>query len=277
MPGSGIGVGLLFDGPNDMSSSPSLKRKSSETTRPVTAPRRVLNPYAPSSSESEDDIEPGLDEVESIRRSLRQPQRRQPANTSDRSKKGWLAHQSVFPPSSSSSSETDESDKQTEDESDVEAEERSRMMGRSRAVKPKGSKGRTSQARHRYEEADDELEGFALSSSEIRRANIGGRGDPPLEDLEEPLLGPDELDQNGRTTRVPVRLQVYHGRFAHWEREGLRKYKGESGCCVSGELSLTCQDSGFLALWLSSVLAVLIGLLFVWGSTEVSRFSMSLR
>lgn len=29
------------------------------------------------------------------------------------------------------------------------------------------------------------------------------------------------------TTRVPVRLQVYHGRFGHWEREGLRKYKGE--------------------------------------------------
>jgi hypothetical protein len=28
------------------------------------------------------------------------------------------------------------------------------------------------------------------------------------------------------TTKVPVRLQVYHGRFGHWEREGLRKYKG---------------------------------------------------
>lgn len=227
MPRSSVGVGLLFDGPNDMSSAPSLKRKSSETTRPNSMPRRVPNPYAPSSSESEDDIEPGLDEVESIRRSLRQPARRPPATTSDRSKKGWLAHQSVFPPSSSSSSETEESDKQTEDESDEEAEERSRMMGRSRAAKAKGAKGRVSQARHRSEEADDELDEYALSASEVRRANIGGgqRGQPP-EDLEEPLLGPDEMDENGRTTRVPVRLQVYHGRFAHWEREGLRKYKG---------------------------------------------------
>lgn len=28
-------------------------------------------------------------------------------------------------------------------------------------------------------------------------------------------------------------------------------------------------DSGFLALWLSSIFAVIFGLLFVWGSTDV--------
>lgn len=44
--------------------------------------------------------------------------------------------------------------------------------------------------------------------------------------LEEPLLGADDVAH--LTTRVPVRLQVYRGRFGHWEREGLRKYKGES-------------------------------------------------
>lgn len=43
--------------------------------------------------------------------------------------------------------------------------------------------------------------------------------------LEEPLLGADDVAH--LTTRVPVRLQVYRGRFGHWEREGLRKYKGE--------------------------------------------------
>lgn len=48
---------------------------------------------------------------------------------------------------------------------------------------------------------------------------------PHQDALDEPLLGPDEITQ--MTTRVPVRLQVYHGRFGHWEREGLRKYKGE--------------------------------------------------
>jgi hypothetical protein len=31
-------------------------------------------------------------------------------------------------------------------------------------------------------------------------------------------------------------------------------------------------DSGFLALWLSSILAVIFGLLFVWGSSDVSLF-----
>lgn len=42
--------------------------------------------------------------------------------------------------------------------------------------------------------------------------------------LEEPLLGADDVAH--LTTRVPVRLQVYRGRFGHWEREGLRKYRG---------------------------------------------------
>lgn len=31
-------------------------------------------------------------------------------------------------------------------------------------------------------------------------------------------------------------------------------------------------DSGFLALWLASIFGVIFGLLFVWGSTEVSVY-----
>ena len=30
------------------------------------------------------------------------------------------------------------------------------------------------------------------------------------------------------------------------------------------------SDSGYLALWLTSLLGVLVGLCFVWGSTDVS-------
>lgn len=86
----------------------------------------VPNPYAASSS-SEEPLDPPI---------------------SERAKRGWIAHQSVFPPSSSSSA--------TEDS----------------------------------------------------------------EDLNEPLVQPG--------VAVPTRLHVYHGRFAHWEREGLRKYKGGS-------------------------------------------------
>ncbi|KAL1413259.1 hypothetical protein Q8F55_001014 [Vanrija albida] len=130
-----------------------------------------------------------------------------------RNKKGWLAYQSVFP--SSSSSEATESDKGTEsDDSD------------------NGGMAVMGQPRRKPHVADDPFQ--------------GGQGST----LEEPLLGPDEITQ--MTTKVPVRLQVYHGRFGHWEREGLRKYK----------------DSGFLALWLTSLLAIVIGLMFVWGSTD---------
>lgn len=110
----------------------------------------IPNPY--SSDESED--EPTLDQVAFIRRSL-----------TDRAKKGWMAHQSVFPPSSSSDTDS-ESDKETEQDTE-----------------------------------DDPLD--------------------PLDELEEPLIEPGER-------KPPVRLQVYHGRFGHWEREGLRKYKGAS-------------------------------------------------
>ncbi|RSH81469.1 hypothetical protein EHS25_006826 [Saitozyma podzolica] len=223
--GSGIGVGLLFAGPDDTEAKPKSK---------------VPNPYAPSSSESDEEVEADLEEVETIRRSLRKQSQPQPAPLSERAKKGWLAHQSIFPPSSVSSSDDSESEKETEDES---GDERSRMMGRSRRKERSRSKSRDT--------AD--VEGYMLSPSELYHASTN----PPVDeqtDLEEPLLGPDELERTrgGKATRVPVRLQVYHGRFGHWEREGLRKYK----------------DSAFLALWLTSILGVLIGLCFVWGSTE---------
>jgi hypothetical protein len=185
-----------------------------------------------------------------MRRSLRATPNARAARAkepiSQRAKKGWLAHQSVYPPSSSSSSETDESDKETEEDSD--ADERVGMMGRSRKVRSKSGQAPA----NNDEEDEDEVDGYIFSPSEFQDTRH------PRQDLtdalDEPLLGPDELDRaRGPAGKVPIRLQVYHGRFGHWEREGLRKYK----------------DSGFLALWLTSILAVLIGLLFVWGSTDV--------
>lgn len=116
-----------------------------------------------------------------------------------KNKKGWLAYQSVFP--SSSSSEATESEKETEDES---GDERIGMMGQSRRKS------------HPRADALPVLSGAS-------------------ETLEEPLLGPDEITQ--MTTKVPVRLQVYHGRFGHWEREGLRKYKG-----MPSSLNLSLRD-----------------------------------
>jgi hypothetical protein len=185
-----------------------------------------------------------LEEVDTMRRSLRTTpagvgKKKEPV--SERAKKGWLAHQSIFPPSSSSSSETDESEKETEEDS---ADERVGMMGRSRRVKSKPRQEEMD------DEDEDEVDGYILSPSELQDTRR-----MPGEHLDEPLLGPDELDQvRAGNGKVPIRLQVYHGRFGHWEREGLRKYK----------------DSGFLALWLTSIMGVLIGLLFVWGSTDVS-------
>ncbi|EJT50677.1 hypothetical protein A1Q1_08229 [Trichosporon asahii var. asahii CBS 2479] len=54
--------------------------------------------------------------------------------------------------------------------------------------------------------------------------------------LEEPLLGADDVAH--LTTRVPVRLQVYRGRFGHWEREGLRKYRGSNETKAATTLDL---------------------------------------
>ena len=250
--GSGIGIGLLFGSQQDHTPIQSRSRINAKDQGKGIGKGKgkargnlrssIPNPYSRSSSESEDEIEPDLEEVEIMRRSLRATpagigSKKEPI--SERAKKGWLAHQSIFPPSSSSSSETDESEKETEEDS---ADERVGMMGRSRRVK--------TQREVEDDEDEDEVDGYVLSPSELQDERR-----MPGEHLDEPLLGPDELDQaRSGNGKVPIRLQVYHGRFGHWEREGLRKYK----------------DSGFLALWLTSILGVLIGLLFVWGSTDVS-------
>lgn len=215
---SGIGVGLLFDAPDGSGGDP---RGSSTPARHAQIP----DPYG-ASSDSEGEIELDLDRVAEARRSLLKPT---PAAPRDgRSRKGWLAHHSVFP--SSSSSEASESDKETEDESVV--HQRFGLMGQSRRQPPPATPIPVSTA---YQYA-----------------------------LDEPLLGPDEVAQ--MTTRVPVRLQVYHGRFGHWEREGLRKYKGE----LTPPRLANSTDPAFLALWLTTLLGVLFGLLFVWGSSDVS-------
>ena len=195
--GSGIGVGLLFADPIASSSRNTAPGSSSRRARrPKTT---IPNPYAPSSS-SDDEIEPDLEEVANVRRTLASKISQQP----ERAKKGWLAHQSEFPPSSSSSSETD-SDKETEPDSEM--DERSRMMGISRYQKKKQTQA----------QRDGEFDGSdALPPY------------PEASTLNEPLLGPEEMEGRGRTTSLPVRLQVYHGRFGHWQREGLRKYKGAS-------------------------------------------------
>jgi hypothetical protein len=255
-----MGIGLLFGSQqhphqtrSSINSKDKGKGKSRERERGVSSKSKIPNPYAPSSSESdEDEIEPDLEEVDTMRRSIRAtplPTRtREPI--SQRAKKGWLAHQSIFPPSSSSSSETDESDKETEEDSDPDANERVGMMGRSRKVVKSKSRQAPSY-KTKDEEDEDEVDGYILSPSELEDVKHTRQAGPALD---EPLLGPDELDRTrGPTGKVPIRLQVYHGRFGHWEREGLRKYK----------------DSGFLALWLTSIMAVLIGLIFVWGSTDV--------
>ncbi|OCF44115.1 hypothetical protein I317_02069 [Kwoniella heveanensis CBS 569] len=259
---SAIGPGLLFAGPDD--SGPQPQQHHSEDTSYRSGRNRgkersrskpaVPNPYAPSSSESEDsdegEEEADLDEVAAVRRSLARPLPvgQNKSSRSERAKKGWYAHQSMFPPSSSSSSEESEAEKETESESEL---ENAPIMGRSRR------KSRTKSREDEDEDDDEDGQGYLLTPSELHRASVKPQRAYDLpSNLEEPLLGPDELEEGRgeRRGRIPVRLQVYHGRFGHWEREGLRKYK----------------DSGPLALWLTSLLGVLVGLCFVWGSTDVS-------
>ena len=219
---------------------------------------RIPNPYeASSESEEEDEIEPDLDEV-AARRSLaglrpgvtsqvnRYPSRPpsdavRPPVQSDRARKGWLAHQSVFPPSSSSSDDESESEKETEEDTDDERERRlgadgmrdgiSRMMGQSRAQgEGKGraqSRSASSRAPRGYMLSPSELyEDSMLPGQGMYAGGVGDGGGEMADTMDQPLLEPDEMDR--RPGKVPTRLQVYHGRFGHWEREGLRKYKGKS-------------------------------------------------
>jgi hypothetical protein len=135
-----------------------------------------------------------------------------------------MAHQSVFPPSSSSESETDESDKETEADSDEEVERRhldpqSRMMGQSRALASGKGRGKGEEKSR----STSTGRGYAITPSELYEDGIrddqsyagGGVGVPSQGEME------------ARGGKVPTRLHVYHGRFGHWEREGLRKYKGK--------------------------------------------------
>jgi hypothetical protein len=208
-------MGLLFD--NQEEPPRSVRTPAPRSKGKNTAKISVPNPYDPDSSESDDEPEADLDEVATIRRSLARPLP-QRAPTSEGAKKGWRVHHSVFPNSSPSSS-SDEGEKETE--SDTE-DERSRMMGRSR----QRSRGKSQEV---VDDPDDDPEGYMLPQSETFTASsVPPEADMPT-DMEEPLLGPEDLDRRGvGKVTIPNRLQVYHGRFGHWEREGLRKYKGIS-------------------------------------------------
>ncbi|EIW67934.1 hypothetical protein TREMEDRAFT_40073 [Tremella mesenterica DSM 1558] len=190
-----IGVGLLFDGPKDMPESDPPRRSASRSkSRGVGKSKKgVPNPYETS---SEEEAEMPIDVVASVRQSLIRPPQPAQKPLSKRAQKGWLAHQSIFPASSSSDSE--ESDKITEEDSEI-----------------------------GEQDEDEDDEGYMLSPSELYKASMR----PPAYsggNLQEPLLGPDELisERDGRRTTVPTRLHLYQGRFGHWEGDALRKYKG---------------------------------------------------
>lgn len=224
--GAGRSFSLSKGGPESassrMSGSGSAKRKVRVSSVP--------NPYAhSSSSEDEGDIEADLDEVAAVRRSLVAASPRPGSSTrktSDRAKRGWLAHQSVFPPSSSSSSD-EESEKETEPDSDADPADALGLMGKSRREGRGRSASRQPVIEEEDEDEDEDEDGYAVSPSELYRKTERPPSYQTADDLEAPLLDPDELEgREPGATSVPVRLHVYHGRFAHWDRAGLRKYKG---------------------------------------------------
>ena len=145
--------------------------------------------------------------------------------------------------------ERDGRERETEADSEEEEERRrlqrdmrmgaqSRMMGQSRA-QPQGiGKGRDKSRSASGGQVQVEVVGYMLSPSELCEDNMrpehsgvggGGQGEMGYS-LDQPLLEPDELERRQGGGKVPTKLHVYHGRFGHWEREGLRKYKGELLC-----------------------------------------------
>jgi hypothetical protein len=79
--------------------------------------------------------------------------------------------------------------------------------------------------------------------------------------------------------QIPPRLEVLEDRTGYWAsgRGTVAKYNGKP-CATGGStatvsadrLGVTFKDPLWLALWLFSVVGVLIGLCFVWGATDVS-------
>jgi len=91
---------------------------------------------------------------------------------------------------------------------------------------------------------------FSAPKRNVDRRVMVDQGDEEddMQDMRETIMSGVE---------IPRRLEVYHGRMGVWgevrtSEKPLAKYK----------------DAGFLALWLTSVLGVLLGLCFVWGSTD---------
>jgi hypothetical protein len=107
------------------------------------------------------------------------------------------------------------------------------MMGQSRALASGKGRGKGEEKSR----STSTGRGYAITPSELYEDGIrddqsyagGGVGVPSQGEigysLDQPLLEPDEMEARGG--KVPTRLHVYHGRFGHWEREGLRKYKGK--------------------------------------------------
>ena len=104
-------------------------------------------------------------------------------------------------------------------------------------------------------------------------------GEDDLSDagFDDPTRLNDPIALGVEGVEVPPRLEVLDDRMGYWAngRETIAKYNGKYTFRSDFELECSYRaylvDPLWLALWLFSLVAVMIGLCFVWGATDVSR------
>lgn len=203
--------------------------------------------------------------------------------------KGWLTHFSIFPPSSTSSSGSSSPPRGYLEDQDVDEDEDSEQDGSKPSDPPSPSpRSSKSKSNHRsiirskrnFDSDDEEEDGeygddldppdyFSSSLNEHQHQNVHGKGKGNRNGTNQLGIGGlgreiviSDGEDGMRDTlmsglgEIPRRLEVFKGRLGVWgelrSEGGVARYK----------------DAGFLALWLTSVLGIIIGLCFVWGATD---------
>ena len=198
-------------------------------------------------------------------------------------RRGWLAHQSIFPTSSARAQSPLEASgltpspvsntnklEETNSPEIMRQELRNHTLDGSRRGNGirRGSTSSSSSASFTDGSYDDDDLGSSEGEDDLSDA---GFDDPTR--LNDPIaLGVEGVE-------VPPRLEVLDDRMGYWAngRETIAKYNGKSSYRDDLEFArsshLYLVDPLWLALWLFSLVAVMVGLCFVWGATDVSRLA----
>lgn len=201
-------------------------------------------------------------------------------------RRGWLAHQSIFPSSARAQSPLEASrltpspistDRKLQDTNSPEAIQRQLREG----IKPDGRRPKSG----RRSSMDSSSTG-SFTDGSYDDDDMGSSGDEDdMSDagFDDPRRLQDPIALGVEGVELPPRLEVLHDKMGYWAngRETISRYNGQhryrtapSGSTSDTDYRMVCRSTGtdpiWLASWLFSIVGVLIALCFVWGGTDVS-------